>query len=123
MRINIQSMKGLSRASSKKIRTLVRRVLANEKRKFETVNVILTDNEYLRGLNREYFKKNRATNVISFDLGDVAEIYVSEEQARYVYELYYFIVHGLLHTIGYDHHKRNDSLVMSKKCREYLADE
>ena len=102
---------------------LIRKVLASEKRKFETINVILADDSYLKRLNKEYFKKNVVTNVISFDLGEVVEIYVSEEQARDVYELYYFILHGLLHTIGYGHRNRNESLTMSAKCREYLTNE
>jgi ssRNA-specific RNase YbeY (16S rRNA maturation enzyme) len=123
MKINIYSVKSRSQPGSKKLRMLVRKVLANEESKFETVNIILADDPYLRRLNNDYFKKNRTTNVISFNLGAIAEVYVSAEQANDFYELCYFVVHGLLHAVGYDHPNRKGAVVMSKKCREYLADE
>ena len=102
MRINIYVASGSMRVKKEKVRRLVRRVLNDEVKDFVETNVILADDQYLRELNETYFVKKRSTNVISFDLGDVAEIYVSQDQARDVKELYYFIVHGLLHIVGYE---------------------
>ena len=80
------------RVKKEKVRRLVRRVLDDEVKDFAEINVILADDQYLRELNETYFGRRRSTNVISFDLGDVAEIYVSQDQARDVRELYYFII-------------------------------
>jgi probable rRNA maturation factor len=121
MRINIFTTSGKKRAESGEIRRLIRRALANEKKSFENVNVILSDNAYLRRLNKKYFNKKKTTNVISFNLGQVAEVYVSEERARDMYELYYYILHGLLHVIGYDHTCKSKEALMNKKCQEYLS--
>jgi ssRNA-specific RNase YbeY (16S rRNA maturation enzyme) len=32
-------------------------------------------------------------------------------------------MHGLLHTIGYDHRTRKEEQRMKKKCQEYLSDD
>jgi probable rRNA maturation factor len=123
MRINIYVASGSIQVKKEKVRRLVRKVLNDEAKDFAEINVILADDQYLRKLNETYFGKKRSTNVISFDLGDVAEIYVSRDQARDVKELHYFIVHGLLHIVGYDHRKKKERLDMNNKCLEYLAHE
>lgn len=88
-----------------------------------TLNIVIKDDAYLRALNMEYFHKKRATNVISFDLGDVWEIYVSRDRARDAEELDYYIMHGLLHLAGYDHQTRRDRMEMHDKCMESLRNE
>ena len=123
MRINIYAPSGRMMIDKVRVRRQIRKALKNERKAFETVNVIIADDVYLQGLNETYFKKKRTTNVISFDLGSVAEIYVSEQQARDDYELHYYILHGLLHTIGYEHRTRKEEQLMKKKCEEYLADD
>jgi ssRNA-specific RNase YbeY (16S rRNA maturation enzyme) len=87
------------------------------------VNVVIADDKYLARLNERYFKKKRATNVIAFNLGEESEIYVSEDRASDTYELYYYILHGLLHTIGYDHTSKGADKTMEDKCVAYLKDE
>jgi rRNA maturation RNase YbeY len=51
---------------------------------------------------------------------EVSEIYVSQERAKDNEELYYYIIHGLLHIIGYDHRNKKEELLMGNKCCEYL---
>jgi rRNA maturation RNase YbeY len=121
MRIHIYTTGGRTRAKKKEVRRLIRKALTSEKKEFETVNVILADDAYLQLLNETYFKKKKTTNVISFNLGEVAEIYISENQARDAYELHYYILHGLLHTIGYDHTNHKEESLMDEKCRGYLG--
>ena len=121
MHINILATRENVDTAMNEIRRLVRKVLAREKKSFETVNVILTDDAYLRRLNAIYFRKNKTTNVISFNLGQIAEIYVSQKQAKDDYELHYYILHGLLHAIGYDHTNHKEESLMDEKCRGYLG--
>lgn len=82
------------------------------------LSILFTDNRKITELNREFFGKNRATNVISFSyatgfsnevLGDVI---VSTEQAGiesqrlgvpFYERLFALIIHGLLHVLGFDH--------------------
>ena len=123
MRIDIFATSGRTRAKKVKVKRLINKALSAEGREFKGVNVIITDDEYLARLNETYFKKKRPTNVIAFNLGEESEIYVSEDRAADAYELYYFILHGLLHTIGYDHLTKKDEKIMESKCLEYLKDE
>ena len=67
-------------------------------------------------------KKRKTTNVISFNLGQVAEIYVSDRYLKDTYELLYYILHGLLHTIGYDHTSEKEESLMEDKCQQYMGD-
>ena len=123
MKINVCTTGKRCMVKERRVRTLVKKVLRTEGKTFATVNVILGDDQCLKQLNAIYFRKKAATNVISFNLDDVAEIYVSQGQARDADELYYFIVHGLLHTIGYDHRNKKETMLMEAKCLGYLSDD
>lgn len=121
MKINIFNECKDRTLNEKHIRRLIRKVVKKEKAKLGTLNIIITDNAYLRGLNRMFLKKNRVTNVISFTIDDVSEIYVSREKSRSNEELFYFILHGLLHVIGYEHNNKQEELRMEDKCLAYLS--
>lgn len=80
------------------------------------VNILLTDDQEIQLLNKQFKKKDAPTNVLSFYgyddeniLGDIA-ISIdtikreSEEQNRGFIEYLLFIVaHGFLHLLGYTH--------------------
>jgi len=86
------------------------------------VSIVLVDDEEITRLNRQYFLRNRPTNVISFPmaagnpdainphlLGDVViSADTAERQARAAggktgEEILFLLVHGILHLWGYDH--------------------
>lgn len=106
------------------------------------ITFIVTDNAYIRMVNRDYRKKDAPTDVISFayredpfpGVGDVQEelgdIYLSIERAReqaieygvtLADELTRLIVHGILHLLGYDHEtSAEDEAVMRAKEEEIM---
>ncbi|UQZ89165.1 rRNA maturation RNase YbeY [Deltaproteobacteria bacterium Smac51] len=86
------------------------------------LSVTVTDDEEIRSINRQYRGKDRATNVLSFAmeegmmmagtprvLGDIviSTETIMREAGPLGYtdgEMFYFyLIHGLLHLIGYDH--------------------
>jgi probable rRNA maturation factor len=88
------------------------------------VSVTFCDNEYIRGLNKEYRGIDRHTDVLSFPMyeggeireieGDIAlgDIVLSLERAleqakeyghSFEREVSFLTVHSTLHLIGYDH--------------------
>jgi probable rRNA maturation factor len=84
------------------------------------VHLLLTGDETIRALNREYLGDDRPTDVLSFPDGDVlpngrrllGEIVVSLDTARRqaaeagsdeLQELEELVLHGTLHLLGYDH--------------------
>lgn len=93
---------------------LVKKILKKEKYELRKLNIIITDNAYMKELNHTFLKKNHTTNVISFKMDEVSEIYVSYEKMKNPEELYYFMVHGLLHIIGYDHRTKRTAKVIEK---------
>lgn len=81
-----------------------------------SVSVIFVDDEYIKGLNKKFLGKNRATDVLAFDLSDSfdkggeGEVYISLETAwrqaeeydvTFESEVKRLVVHGLLHLFGY----------------------
>jgi len=89
-----------------------------------SVNLILTDDEYIKSINSEYRGKDKPTDVISFAYRDdpfpvidnpmeeLGDIYISLEKASeqaveyevtLADELKRLIIHGVLHLLGYDH--------------------
>ncbi len=122
MRVTIHGARGKMTRIRAAVRHAVRQTITGQAPP-NILNIVIKDDAYLRGLNKEYFHKKRPTNVISFDLGDVWEIYVSRDRARDAEELNYYIMHGLLHLMGYDHNTRRDKLGMHRKCIELLQNE
>lgn len=123
MQIAIYTTAGRIPAKKESIRRMVRRVLKAEGRQLKAINIVIADDAYMRKLNETYLGRRRSTNVISFDLDDVSEIYVSRDRAGDSYDLFYYILHGLLHLVGYDHSNEREGMRMHKKCVEYIRDE
>lgn len=103
-------------------------------------NVIITDEEEIRYLNKTYRSNDSVTDVISFALEDdktfknptfriLGDIYICNKRAleqaenyghSYLRELSFLTIHGLLHLLGYDHMKPEDEKVMFSLQEEIL---
>ena len=95
-------------------------------------NIIITNNDEIRKINKEYRNIDRETDVISFALEDnmdikyddfrlLGDIYISIDKAysqaiEYGHsrerELCFLITHGILHLLGYDHMNPSDEKEM-----------
>ena len=92
-------------------------------------SILLTDDERLQRLNREFLGDDKATDVLSFPagepapgqgsyLGDIAiSVPTAERQARsgghhVSAELQLLSVHAVLHLLGYDHQRAADKAKM-----------
>lgn len=104
------------------------------------VSLLLTNNENIRNINKEYRDKDSATDVISFAYLEVEEEFESpyvslgdivislekvEEQAKdyghsFKREFFYVLTHGILHLLGYDHIEEEDKREMRQKEEEIL---
>ena len=79
------------------------------------ISLLLTDDETIRQLNKEYRNKDKSTDVLSFPmeddimLGDIAiSVDTASRQAEEAEinldrETAFLFIHGLLHLLGYDH--------------------
>ena len=74
-----------------------------------------------RRLNRTYRKRNYATNVLTFHTGDVVLCHPvirreARRQGKSLREHYaHLVVHGALHSRGYDHEKKRDAARMETR--------
>ena len=110
------------------------------------INIILTNPENIRKINKEYRNIDKATDVLSFPmfekeeienmringnkieepLGDIViSIEKVEEQAKeyghsFERELSYMLIHGFYHLIGYDHMEEGDKKQMREKEEKVL---
>ncbi len=119
---------GLETPNLKRLEKLTRVVLANEGAHPGEVGIVLTDDAGIHELNRQYLGHDEPTDVISFgemeDLADQPELIVPEKERPYLgdvaisverareqapayghdwtSEVDTYLVHGLLHLLGYD---------------------
>ena len=95
-------------------------------------NIIITDNNYIREINKEYRNIDAPTDVISFALEDnmeynlpmfrvLGDIYISIDKVKSqalefghseLREFAFLTIHGLLHLLGYDHMDENEEKIM-----------
>ena len=78
------------------------------------INVVLTDDEYIRRLNKDYRGIDSPTDVLSFSMDEDkvwGDIYISLDTARKQAEeqgwgldreIKFLAIHGMLHLIGYN---------------------
>jgi probable rRNA maturation factor len=116
----------------------VRAALAGRRGGRVEVNIALFDLRDARRLNRDWRRKDYATNVLSFPyrpepgettalLGDLAicpAVVAREarEQGKHVRDHFaHLTVHGVLHLLGYDHESERDASEMEAIERKVLA--
>jgi len=115
------------------IRRLCRQLARDFKPDAAVVNVIFVNDRQIHALNRRFLKRDRPTNVISFNTNEpripgeprlLGEVYVSRDRARaqareygvtYGSELRRLVLHGLLHLLGLTHRQ------MEPCYRKYLG--
>ncbi|OIP24111.1 rRNA maturation RNase YbeY [bacterium CG2_30_37_16] len=121
--------------SSKKIdHSIIKRIGENLETENNKLNIELNfiSREEIRKLNLKYLKKNKPTDVLSFNsTGDVivGQIFIcydiAVEQAKeYNWtlenEVALLVIHGTLHILGWDHENMNDARKMIEKENEIL---
>lgn len=120
-RINVQNLAGRTDLDRGRVKKLAGRVMDILKINGCSVNIDLMTSQRIRALNRRYFGKDRATDVIAFPGGEsdfpvtgsqmrhLGDIAISVDRARvnarsysesFSRELARYVIHGLLHLSG-----------------------
>ena len=117
--IDIALLKDASEVDLTNLKATLARVLDDHEASGE-VTCILTDDEHVHQLNRDYRDKDAPTDVLSFELSDsihpenpiLGEVYISLDRARLQAqeaecaindEVLHLAVHGVLHLLGFEH--------------------
>jgi probable rRNA maturation factor len=121
----------------KRMREVVRTVLAGEGIDDAEVSLAFVDNSTIHQLNKRYLNHDEPTDVLSFPLSEPAsksklagELVIGAEVARVQAaqrghdvqaELALYVVHGLLHLCGFDDRSEQAAAEMRQRERHYLA--
>ena len=128
--------------SDERLATIALRVLEGEEAPPCEVSVMVTDDETVRGLNREFAGEDAFTDVLSFSqregedlvgppgsvapLGEVIIAYpqaarqASERGRSVEEEVARLLIHGTLHLLGYDHAEPEEERRMHAREEELL---
>ncbi len=125
---------------SDSVRALAEFVLDQEDASEKEVSVLFVDDAAITELNARHLGRNRPTDVIAFPMtGDASvsihpeilgDVVVSVERAlRYAeqhvltvqHELSLYLVHGILHLLGYDDIAKPDNTRMRRREKELLS--
>ncbi len=99
-----------------------------KRRSIELDIVFLNDNS-IRYFNKRYKHKDRATDVLSFDLGPCGQILISSDTAlrnsaifdtSFEEEIILYVIHGILHLFGYNDETTAQKNRMSEKENRIL---
>jgi len=118
-----------------KISKIVDNIFINEKKLYQSISIILEDDDFLKKLKNQYFNQDMYTDVISFNLEDSCqpidgEIYISlprvnDNASSYSdnlnIEFKRIIIHGLLHLVGYDDRTDKEKERMTNLENEYIT--
>ena len=133
MIVEIANLQKHYRIKSSNIKRAVKEVLRKEGRDAR-LSIVLVDNSRIKELNKQYFNSDEVTDVISFPLSNnknslSGEVIVSVETAvdtagkRNISvegEIVLYILHGILHLLGYDDGNEGDARVMHEEESKIL---
>ena len=105
--------------------------------------LLLSGTSEIKRLNKEFRKKNKSTDVLSFPfynkkdflkklitekeiyLGDIIvnfdKVMLKKNKSKFLVEFNKLWIHGLVHLFGFDHKKNKDFKVMKKVEKELLS--
>jgi rRNA maturation RNase YbeY len=122
------------RVEEEALRRRIRRVAEGEDARLAALTVVLTGHDDVLELNREHLEHDYVTDVLSFALSEddasvSGEIYVDLDTARerheefdasFEEEVHRYVVHGLLHLMGYDDRTSEGEAAMRRREDRYL---
>ena len=111
----------------------IKAVFVSEGKRFEEINYIFCDDEYLLKINKEYLNHDYYTDIITFDNSVssliMSDIYISAERVKenashyvvdFMDELRRVMIHGVLHLCGYKDKTTEEQELMTVKENEKL---
>ena len=114
------------------IQGLLENILLDNKHNTGSINIIMTDDNTLRLMKKEYFNQDLYTDVIAFNIDDdpfEGEIYISHDRIKdnakkfnqsFENELKRILIHGSLHLCGYDDQTPKEKKEMTSLEENYL---
>ena len=137
MKIEIENRQTKQKIRKIPLRKVARKILSASACPDAQLSILIVDDAQIQEVNRDYLGKDHPTNVISFAmqegegggvqpdlLGDVvisaetAARDADEAQTTFESELYFLLLHGILHLLGYDHERGTPAEAKRMETRE-----
>ncbi|MFA5085176.1 MAG: rRNA maturation RNase YbeY [Candidatus Omnitrophota bacterium] len=124
MAIAVSNLNKKHRINEKFVKKAVRGILRILKKRNTELEIIFLSDAAIKPVNKKYRRADRATDVLSFDLGSCGQILISSDMAlrnsrifniSFEKELILYVIHGILHLSGYDDGKPEARSRMSGK--------
>ena len=115
---------------------VAKKVLKGENKEIENISIAFVTPDEIHKLNKKYRKKDKPTDVLSFERvsdfkDEVSEViicpavvreYAKDSKLPLKKELAKTLIHGLLHILGFDHEtSESDAQEMAKKEAVYFS--
>lgn len=137
MSISIINQQKKCKIDTRRVRRSLKRLLAKLGCETKEISILFVDDEQILEINRNYLKRDRPTNVISFAMTEgsfgnvhpeiLGDIVISIETALrdavtsrldVMDEVEFLLIHGLLHLLGYNHENGSTEDEEKMKVRE-----
>jgi len=139
--VNLEKNTQRYRIPRKKIKYVAQHVLAACGKKRAEITIIVSSNAFIKKLNKVYKKRNANTDVLAFPFSYIGaglsrsercflgDIIISLDQTcinarkfrtSFTDELLLYVIHGVLHILGYNDIKPNDRRIMERKQTQYF---
>ena len=118
----------------KVLKDWIKKILSKYDLRVGDINYLLTNDDQVLQVNKEFLGHDYYTDIITFDTSDYefnpqqdkisADIVISVDTVRanaefygtsFEDELHRVIIHGILHLIGYDDHEEEDKIIMRQQ--------
>jgi probable rRNA maturation factor len=139
--IDIQDLQNNVKLDKKKIVNYAKSVLRDMGENKAELSLVFVDDSYIKRLNWKYRKVDSTTDVLAFSMREggkalsknsavLGDVVISTETAKREAkkrnisirkEIYLYLLHGILHLLGYDDTKCPAKKIMRAKEKELLA--
>ncbi len=137
MKVAVRNLQKRIPVNPKRITKTVLKILSEEGiKKSGEITLCFVNDPKIKKVNLKYLGKNNPTDVIAFDIAEpkakdklFADIVISTDRAvdnakafktSPLFELYLYVIHGVLHILGYDDQSKKDKLLMRKREKDLL---
>ena len=140
MEIQIKSARRIHGLKNQKMRQMMEKALKDLGSDQSELSILITGDDQIHELNRQYLNRDKPTNVLSFPMnvdtdgietGMLGDIVISVDTAKreaaemgitFHERIYELLIHGLLHLMGYDHEiSEKDEKIMQKEEKRLLS--
>ncbi len=136
-KIHIENRQKRQKIGILNLRRVAQRILSVSGCPEAELSIVIVDDGEIRRLNSQYLGRDRPTNVISFPMQEgegsgiqahlLRDVVISADTAArdaeeaglpFEGELYFLLLHGILHLVGFDHERGDEVQAQLMEARE-----